>query len=177
MVLQTEKTLEFAPHQFGEFVGGGVDDHHAVMNHAVLRPKAVDFEAVPMAGGTADVLLGRGDGVYASAELVGLNVAVAIRCVVEDLHLDATELATGHLCHLAPLVRAVGGHPHVKSRVAARLEQVFKPQVEVAVLRSEEHTSELQSPDHLVCRLLLEKKKTRKSFRLSYIINSPDARI
>src|SRR5207244_11354570 len=28
--------------------------------------------------------------------------------------------------------------------------------------RSEEHTSELQSPDHLVCRLLLEKKKTNK---------------
>src|SRR3990170_5866018 len=27
------------------------------------------------------------------------------------------------------------------------------------VPRSEEHTSELQSPDHLVCRLLLEKKK------------------
>src|SRR5258708_31937536 len=29
-------------------------------------------------------------------------------------------------------------------------------------LRSEEHTSELQSPDHLVCRLLLEKKKPKK---------------
>src|SRR5207244_5112991 len=28
-----------------------------------------------------------------------------------------------------------------------------------ALTRSEEHTSELQSPDHLVCRLLLEKKK------------------
>src|SRR5258708_19384722 len=28
--------------------------------------------------------------------------------------------------------------------------------------RSEEHTSELQSPDHLVCRLLLEKKKNTK---------------
>src|SRR5207244_13017182 len=27
--------------------------------------------------------------------------------------------------------------------------------------RSEEHTSELQSPDHLVCRLLLEKKKQK----------------
>src|SRR5258708_29385861 len=27
------------------------------------------------------------------------------------------------------------------------------------MVRSEEHTSELQSPDHLVCRLLLEKKK------------------
>src|SRR5438552_11762354 len=31
------------------------------------------------------------------------------------------------------------------------------PQVD----RSEEHTSELQSPDHLVCRLLLEKKKKK----------------
>src|SRR5437870_7685055 len=29
--------------------------------------------------------------------------------------------------------------------------------------RSEEHTSELQSRGHLVCRLLLEKKKTRKT--------------
>src|SRR5258708_25149130 len=29
-------------------------------------------------------------------------------------------------------------------------------------LRSEEHTSELQSPDHLVCRLLLEKKKNNE---------------
>src|SRR5258708_29836263 len=30
---------------------------------------------------------------------------------------------------------------------------------ECTSFRSEEHTSELQSPDHLVCRLLLEKKK------------------
>src|SRR5260363_279220 len=29
------------------------------------------------------------------------------------------------------------------------------------ICRSEEHTSELQSPDHLVCRLLLEKKKKK----------------
>src|SRR6476660_10604308 len=31
--------------------------------------------------------------------------------------------------------------------------------------RSEEHTSELQSPDHLVCRLLLEKKKPARDAR------------
>src|SRR5947208_8358458 len=31
--------------------------------------------------------------------------------------------------------------------------------VPICSSRSEEHTSELQSPDHLVCRLLLEKKK------------------
>src|SRR5258708_11423341 len=34
--------------------------------------------------------------------------------------------------------------------------------------RSEEHTSELQSPDHLVCRLLLEKKKNKPVHRESY---------
>src|SRR5215216_8190045 len=31
--------------------------------------------------------------------------------------------------------------------------------------RSEEHTSELQSPDHLVCRLLLEKKKKKQKIK------------
>src|SRR5256885_3591724 len=41
-------------------------------------------------------------------------------------------------------------------------------------MRSEEHTSELQSPCNLVCRLLLEKKKIRNivSFHRSYEFNS-----
>src|SRR5207244_6254308 len=38
-------------------------------------------------------------------------------------------------------------------------------------VRSEEHTSELQSPDHLVCRLLLEKTKKNDN-RNSYTISS-----
>src|SRR6266581_3833814 len=37
----------------------------------------------------------------------------------------------------------------------------------VGEIRSEEHTSELQSPVHLVCRLLLEKKKAYHDFRNS----------
>src|SRR5258708_8434149 len=37
----------------------------------------------------------------------------------------------------------------------------------IRLVRSEEHTSELQSPDHLVCRLLLE-KKTKPSRRSQY---------
>src|SRR5258708_21886789 len=37
---------------------------------------------------------------------------------------------------------------------------VFAVMAIYLLVRSEEHTSELQSPDHLVCRLLLEKKKT-----------------
>src|SRR5258708_8873201 len=36
---------------------------------------------------------------------------------------------------------------------------VSVPMMPKSSARSEEHTSELQSPDHLVCRLLLEKKK------------------
>src|SRR2546426_2080806 len=35
--------------------------------------------------------------------------------------------------------------------------------------RSEEHTSELQSPCNLVCRLLLEKKKQRKTISCTYM--------
>src|SRR5690348_17937594 len=46
------------------------------------------------------------------------------------------------------ILRVLGIEGHVS---AAGLED--------AVERSEEHTSELQSPVHLVCRLLLEKKK------------------
>src|SRR5207244_12579265 len=40
--------------------------------------------------------------------------------------------------------------------------RVFRGVGDNLELRSEEHTSELQSPDHLVCRLLLEKKKKRQ---------------
>src|SRR5256885_7643442 len=36
--------------------------------------------------------------------------------------------------------------------------------------RSEEHTSELQSPCNLVCRLLLEKKKETRSYRLTPLL-------
>src|SRR5256885_8904230 len=44
-----------------------------------------------------------------------------------------------------------------------------KVQDAVVALRSEEHTSELQSPCNLVCRLLLE-KKTKKIHRTSHTI-------
>src|SRR5258708_8014352 len=42
-------------------------------------------------------------------------------------------------------------------------------------LRSEEHTSELQSPDHLVCRLLLEKKKKHHIDETTYAHHNPSA--
>src|SRR2546426_11321479 len=43
-----------------------------------------------------------------------------------------------------------------------QLEAMDTEGIDVAVVRSEEHTSELQSPCNLVCRLLLEKKKKQQ---------------
>src|SRR5690348_17893478 len=43
-----------------------------------------------------------------------------------------------------------------------------------SVVRSEEHTSELQSPVHLVCRLLLEKKKRAKDVSRAFLHCSPE---
>src|SRR5258708_24198760 len=58
---------------------------------------------------------------------------------------------------------------NVGRRAIVGLENTFPKE---SCDRSEEHTSELQSPDHLVCRLLLEKKKMRRArlviFRVWY---------
>src|SRR5258708_25331355 len=43
--------------------------------------------------------------------------------------------------------------------ICRRAPKMRQPVCSAPPPRSEEHTSELQSPDHLVCRLLLEKKK------------------
>src|SRR5258708_27894317 len=45
-------------------------------------------------------------------------------------------------------------------------QTISHPRAYLPRVRSEEHTSELQSPDHLVCRLLLEKKKTPPCYPL-----------
>src|SRR5258708_30593316 len=65
-----------------------------------------------------------------------------------------TEIYTLSLHDALPI--CCGGLRPPASSAAARAPPSATP----PRLRSEEHTSELQSPDHLVCRLLLEKKKT-----------------
>src|SRR5437870_7952910 len=73
------------------------------------------------------------------------------------------------LCQLAPHCRP--HHPVLVHRLAPLIHASFRPHLATTPLRfsspspppgwarSEEHTSELQSRGHLVCRLLLEKKK------------------
>src|SRR3989449_6051114 len=70
------------------------------------------------------------------------------------------------------------GHQAVLREVVRRAEQAgrrtsllvtFDPHP-LEVVRSEEHTSELQSRLHLVCRLLLEKKKKKTIYHHKYVI-------
>src|SRR3712207_8828377 len=58
--------------------------------------------------------------------------------------------------------RAVAARDRAEPRLALAQPQLVAPVRALAVrpVRSEEHTSELQSRQYLVCRLLLEKKKT-----------------
>src|SRR5947208_12183305 len=72
-----------------------------------------------------------------------------------------TEIYTLSLHDALPILAVVGGGG--QAELATVHERAAMP-VPAALAwpaaggRSEEHTSELQSPDHLVCRLLLEKK-------------------
>src|SRR2546426_4907788 len=60
--------------------------------------------------------------------------------------------------------------PHVQAHPTGRARRVGEELVVGG--RSEEHTSELQSPCNLVCRLLLEKKKKNKNIiKLNGIYN------
>src|SRR5258708_23500524 len=66
---------------------------------------------------------------------------------LEDAHL--TMLAAAHWHHVAAANDRFLGAEHADRWPPANQR------------RSEEHTSELQSPDHLVCRLLLDKQNDR----------------
>src|SRR2546429_699934 len=61
--------------------------------------------------------------------------------------------------------RSAACHQHAAVREEQRGRVVFAAVLQRCDRRSEEHTSELQSRLHLVCRLLLEKKKQNQTRR------------
>src|SRR5438876_10398732 len=84
----------------------------------------------------------------------------------------STEIYTLSLHDALPISSGSDALAVVRSRISAGLSSMSRgcdavpgstfPSYPVSSkMRSEEHTSELQSPVHLVCRLLLEKKKNR----------------
>src|SRR5262245_25551175 len=86
----------------------------------------------------------------------GRRLAMVRQARFRSLELLERLLEESHAAQLTETVRA----PEL-ARLAARLAGLFGEGDEeaAAALRSEEHTSELQSLRHLVCRLLLEQKK------------------
>src|SRR2546426_7216206 len=120
---------------------------------------------------------------YLQSEMAaqGLEVIVLVNCLVQDairlgasdLHIEPWENAiavrarvNGVLTEVAHLPLDLMEKISMRFKVMANLVtyQAGTPQDGTAVggpelERSEEHTSELQSPCNLVCRLLLEKKK------------------
>src|SRR2546430_10083919 len=79
-----------------------------------------------------------------------------------------TEIYTLSLHDALPICVGRGNHyghpaPEVLARLARHGVTVFRTDQ-----RSEEHTSELQSQSNLVCRLLLEKKKTHTIYKYYY---------
>src|SRR5438552_13739076 len=77
------------------------------------------------------------------------------RSTLFSLH-DA--LPISHTAMIAATMTTVS-HPPSRNFSTSSMSRMPAHTRNPAADRSEEHTSELQSPDHLVCRLLLEKKK------------------
>src|SRR5256885_11351142 len=73
-----------------------------------------------------------------------------------------TEIYTLSLHDALPISRIWTPQPGSAGTVSQAFESIdLEDNLEIDRLRSEEHTSELQSPCNLVCRLLLEKKKNK----------------
>src|SRR5437867_8602787 len=91
---------------------------------------------------------------------------------VPDIRIDVSDTVKFFFCSLA-------GHPDLHSFPTRRSSDLCRCPIEqrtedrgqrqatnvlfLSSVRSEEHTSELQSPYDLVCRLLLEKKKPQRT--------------
>src|SRR5690348_17770463 len=63
-------------------------------------------------------------------------------------------------------------HPTWHDGICLKLLKEWSQICGVLAFRSEEHTSELQSPVHLVCRLLLEKKKKNIKYNCIQVVKS-----
>src|SRR3989442_13146362 len=126
-------------------------DFHALAEGRQLTLAGVTFETFPKGPGTK-----RSDGDVVAHAIVMALAAAVNKGDIDDWFPDQGE--TG--------VRSIDYLPEMRHRLIVP-DHLVLGTVDVTILcgeqphkmRSEEHTSELQSRPHLVCRLLLEKKK------------------
>src|SRR5574340_583952 len=90
----------------------------------------------------------------AAAQANGLDSASVDRLTLTEKTIRGMAEGLRQIAQLADPIGEISGMSYRPSGI-----QVGRMRVPLGVIRSEEHTSELQSPKDLVCRLLLEKKK------------------
>src|SRR5205807_10231466 len=99
----------------------------------------------------------------ATTDLYTLSLHDALPILTDHESLARTIQAAAFTCRLRPFLQAVHqicfGSPKCRSKTENDCRSYRYENSESEYSRSEEHTSELQSPCNLVCRLLLEKKK------------------
>src|SRR5947208_13455997 len=128
-----------------EFFGGNLDHLQAVHAAVEIPVLCKDFIVDPVQ--------------VMGARAVGADAILLIAAILED----------GELSSLLGLATRLGMSVVVEVHSDAELQRALDADApiiglnnrDLTTMRSEEHTSELQSPDHLVCRLLLEKKKKK----------------
>src|SRR2546422_8781544 len=120
---------------------------------------------MPDASATRIAQIGLGAKIFIAATLsvagvlgvtLGLTSLQANRTADESIRRALAGVRRGVQAFLAGRTATFAGMSAVSAEVPQFRERLLK--------RSEEHTSELQSRLHLVCRLLLEKKKRRDAF-------------
>src|SRR5690554_7109573 len=87
-----------------------------------------------------------------------------------QVSVDGGRLLTSSPEHVRVPVSAVFSPPQLANHADERYVWVYQETNKQQGTRSEEHTSELQSRPHLVCRLLLEKKKYTNQYRFSVVM-------
>ena len=134
-------------HPFGDFVGGAAFWDGALAPLLRAMPDMERRPQIEIAGQDADgaMWVGHG-GLYAGTfEAPFLDIPATGRVAHMRYH-EFFRIEDGAVVEM----QALWDIPEVMMQAGAW------------PMRSEEHTSELQSPDHLVCRLLLEKKKKKQ---------------
>src|SRR5690606_39983737 len=91
-----------------------------------------------------------------------LLTAIAARAQAPDTTALRLDALLAEVAEASPALRAARLEAAAMAQVGAQVGALPDPLASLTVVpyRSEEHTSELQSRENLVCRLLLEKKKT-----------------
>src|SRR5207244_13297497 len=91
-------------------------------------------------------------------EQIATDLRLYVRASIDDLRLKLAEWLDALVSRAEQAGNAaMPAYTHLRRAEPVLVSHWVLAYVEM--FRSEEHTSELQSPDHLVCRLLLEKQK------------------